>query len=65
MCYFICHFILCQDKKKIITARKSFYSCEENLDRFGKKKLFKNVFCAFFISFCSDGSFLWLKNYLK
>ena len=32
------------------------------LDRFGKKALFKDVLCAFFINFCSYGSFLWLKN---
>ena len=30
---------------------------------FGKKTLFKNVLYAFFISFCSYGSFLWLKTF--
>ena len=44
-----------------------FYSFEENfgLDRLAKKALFKNFLCAFFISFCSYSSFLWLKNSWK
>ena len=33
-----------------------------DLDRFGKKTLFKNVLCALYISFCPYGSFLWLKK---
>ena len=44
-------------------VRKFFLYLQENfdLDRFSKKALFKNGLCAFFISFCSYGSFLWLK----
>ena len=54
-----------------ILARKFFYIREKiflylqenfDLDWFGNKALFKNVLCAFFISLCSYGSFLWLKN---
>ena len=50
-----------------IFVRKFFLYLQENfdLDRSGKKALSKNVLCAFFISFCSYGSFLWLKKLLK
>ena len=57
--FYSCEKIFC-----FAVVRNFFYSCEENFDlgRFAKKALFKNVVCAFFISFWSYGSFLWLRN---
>ena len=46
---------------------KYFLHLWENfdLDRFGKKTLFKNVLCALYIRFCSYGSFFMVKKMLK
>ena len=57
-------FYSCEKIFGFAVVRNFFYSCEENFDlgRFAKKALFKNVVCAFFISFWSYGSFLWLRN---
>ena len=54
-----------------IDAKKFFLYLQENIFIVVKnfffivvrKTLFKNVLCAFFIGFCSDGSFLWIQNY--
>ena len=60
-------FLYSCEKLFYIVVRKVSYSCEKNfdLDRFDKKALFENALCAFFISFCSYGSFLMVKKFLK